>query len=290
MASAKHQDKRKVQLSLSLRTSTPHMISIHEAFPPSPLKLIATIQQTASPFPDRAITILTKYSCLELDTPSHGGAFFSRAMTSPKITGPDTDCPAPELPLRPVGKWITITRMSGDPDLLKRPEDPGLTFLTVPPMGKGHAEVIWELPSSQLLRRLGSKDELVEDKMKRFLRPGDTYKIVPDNLRLQWWTFGALDDKEGRGKVKVARWSLPDDMPLVRESGSDETDEVAHQLCDWVDLHNVNKLSSRSAVEDEEVPDIRRMRADGWVFGEPNNGLEMVATNKEEGAHFTIIP
>jgi hypothetical protein len=79
-------------------------------------------------------------------------------------------------------------------------------------------------------------------------------------------------------------------MPLVREPGSDETDEVAHQLCDWVDLHNVNKLSSRSAVGDEEVPDIRRMRADGWVFGEPNNGLEMVATNKEEGAHFTIIP
>jgi hypothetical protein len=289
MTTAKHQEQQKVQISLSLRTSPPHTISIHEAIPSSPLKLIATIEQTASPFPNRAITILTKCSCLELDTPRNGGAFFSRAMSSPKITETDSSCPAPELPLRPVGKWITITRMSGDPNLLKRPEDPSIAFITVPPAGKGHAEVIWELPPSQLLRRLGNKDESIESKMKRFLRPGETYRIVPDNLRLQWWTFGSLEDEEGRGKVKVARWSLPDDMPLVREPGSDETDEVKHQLCDWVDLHNVNKLSSRSAVEDEEVPDIAKMRADGWVFGEPNDGLEMIAVNKEVGAQFTII-
>jgi hypothetical protein len=55
-----------------------------------------------------------------------------------------------------------------------------------------------------------------------------------------------------------------------------------------VDLHDVNKLSSRSAVEDEEVPDIAKMRADGWVFGEPKDGLEMIAVNKEVGAQFTI--
>jgi hypothetical protein len=290
MASAKHQEQQKVHLSLTLRTSPPHTISVHEAFPSMPLKLIAMVEQTASPFPDRAITILTKYSCLAFDTPSHDGAFFSQAMASPKITEPDDSCPAPELPLRPVGKWITIRHMSGDPDLLKRPEDPGFAFLTVPPVGKGHAEVVWELTPTQLLRRLGDKNESVEDKMQRFLRPGDTYKIVPENLRLQWWTFGSLGNKEGRENTKVARWSLPDDMLLVREPGEDETDEVAHRLGDWVDLHDVNKLSSRSAVEDEQVPDIGKMRADGWVFGETQSGLELTAANKEEGAQFTIIP
>jgi hypothetical protein len=32
------------------------------------------------------------------------------------------------------------------------------------------------------------------------------------------------------------------------------------------------------------------MRADGWVFGEPQSGLELTAANKEEGAQFTVIP
>jgi hypothetical protein len=289
MTSIHHQGQQKVQLSLHLRTSPPHTLSIHDASPSSPLKLIATINQTSSPFPNRPITILTKYSCLELDTPARGGAFFSRAMTSPKITIPDKTCPASELPLRPVGKWITIIRTSGDPDLLKREEDLDFTFLTISPVGQGHAEVIWELPPAQLLRRLGDKSESVADKMERFLRRGDTYKIVPDNSRLEWWTFGTLEDEEGRGKKKFARWSLPDDMALVREPGEDETDEVAHRLRDRVDRHDVNYLSSRSAVEDEQIPDIGKMPAEGWVFGEPNSGLEMVAENKEEGAQFTIV-
>jgi hypothetical protein len=289
MASNHHESQQKVQLSLNLRTNPPHTISIRDAFPSRPLKLIATLKQTASPFPNRAVTILTKYSCLEPDTLVHGGAFFSRAMTSPKITVSDANCPAPELPLRPVGKHITITRVSGKPDLLKRREDPGFTFVTVPHVGQGCAEVVWELPPAQLLRRLGDKNESVEEKMKRFLRQGNVYRIVADNLRLQWWAFGTLEDADGQGSRKVARWSLPNDMPLVREPGADETDEVMRRLEDWVDLHDVNSLSSRSAVENEQVPDIGKMRSDGWVFGEPKSGLEMFAENKEQGAQFTIV-
>ncbi|KAF2854223.1 hypothetical protein T440DRAFT_270729 [Plenodomus tracheiphilus IPT5] len=288
MASDTQYNQQKVQVSIHLSTSPPHTISINDASPSEPLKLIATIKQTASPFPDRAVTILTKYSCLEVDTPGSEGAFFIRAMTSPQITVPDETCPAPELPLRPT-KRVTITRISGDPDLLKRGEENGFSFVTVPPVGQGHAEVVWELPPSKLLLRLGNKGEPIEEKMKRFLRPGDTYKIVPDNLRIQWWTFGSLEGGEGLENKKIARWSLPDKLSLVRKPGEDETDEVAHGLLDWVDLHNVNSLSSRSAVENEQIPDIAKMRSEGWVFGEPKAGLEMTVKNKEEGAQFTIV-
>jgi hypothetical protein len=124
--------------------------------------------------------------------------------------------------------------------------------------------------------------------MKRLLQLGDTYKIVPGHLRIQWWTFGSLEGDEGLKKKRIARWSLPDDLALVRNSGEDETKEMAHRLCDWVDLHNVNKLSSRSTVENEQIPDIGKMRLEGWVFGEPSTGLEMTLGNKE-GAQFTIV-
>ncbi|CBY00832.1 hypothetical protein IAQ61_011743 [Plenodomus lingam] len=288
MAPNAQENDQKVHISLHLSISPPGTLSIDDAFPSTPLKLIATIKQTKSPFPDRAITIMTKYSCLEVDTPGSEGAFFSRAMASPQVTVPDPGCPAPELPLRPT-KRVTITRVSGDPDLLKRGEENGFRFITIPPVSQGHAEVMWELTPSKLLLRLGDKGESLEEKMKRFLRPGDTYKIVPDNLRIQWWTFGSLDGGDGIGKKKIARWSLPDDLPLVREPGQDETDEVAHGLRDWIDLHDVNKLSSRSAVENEQKPDIARMRSEGWVFGEPKTGLVMTAENQEHGAQFTVV-
>lgn len=289
MAYNKQQQQQTVRLLLSLSTSPPHTISTSDAFPSEPLKLIATIVQTASPLPNQAVTLMTKYSCLETNTPVSGGEFYSLAVISPRLTVPDAQCPAPELPLRPVGKRITITRMSGDPDLMKREEDPGFRFITIPPAGEGHAEVVWELPPAVLLSRLGNEDEPIEDKIKRFLRPGDTYKIVPDNLRIKWWTFGSLEGKEELKKKKIARWSLPDDLPLVREPGQDETDEVAHGLRDWVDLHDVSGLSSRSAVENEQIPNIRMMRSEGWVFGQPKSGLQMTAENIETGAQFTIV-
>jgi hypothetical protein len=289
MSSEEAHGHQKVQLALNLSTSPPHTVSSKDTTPSGPLKLIATIKQTASPFPDRAVAMLTKYSCLETDAPGSDGAFFTRAMASPHIVVQDDQCPAPELIMRPT-KRVTITRISGDPDLLKREtEDPGFNFITVPPVGQGHVEVVWELPPSKLLKRLGDKDEPLEDKMKRFLRPGDTYKIVPSNLRITWWSFGGLDVEEGSERRRVARWSLPDDLPLVRDPGEDETEEIAHQLRDWVDLHDVNYLSSRSAVENEQIPDISKMRSDGWVFGEPHTGLEMIAENKEDGAQFTIV-
>lgn len=280
---------QKVELTLSLSTSPPHTISVDEPSPPKPLKLIAKIRQTASPFPDRAVTILTKYSCLEVDTPVSGGAFFTRAMTSPKVTVQDDKCPAPELPMRPVGKWITITRMSGDPNLLKRSdEDPAFKFVTIPPVGHGHAEVVWNLPPSKLLKRLGNKNNPLYEKMKRFLRAGDTYKITPDNLRISWWTFGTFEDDKGNDK-KIARWSLPDDLPLTRDPADDETEEMAHRLCDSVDLHNVNKLSSRSAVDNEQIPNVGKMRREGWIFGEPNAGLEMRVDGNGHEAQFSIV-
>lgn len=278
-----------MHLSLSLRTSPPHTITIDDASPSEPLKLIATIQQTSSPYPDRAVTILSKYTCLEEATPNGEGAFFSNAMASPQLTIDDGQGLAPLLPLRPVGKRITLIRLSGDPDLLKRKDDPSFKFLTIPPVGEGHAEVMWELPPQKLLQRLGHEDESLEDKMKRLLRRGDTYKIVPRKESIAWWTFGSLEGEDGLMTKKFARWSLPDDLPLVRSPGTEETDEMAHRLRDWVDLHNVNKLSSRSAIEDEQIPDIGEMRSEGWVFGEPNAGLRLTTENKEQGAQFTIV-
>jgi hypothetical protein len=156
MSSEEAHGHQKVQLALNLSTSPPHTVSSKDATPAEPphtvsskdatpaepMKLFATIKQTASPFPDRAVIILTKYSCLETDAPGSDGAFSTRAMASPQIVVQDDQCPAPELIMRPT-KRVTITRISGDPDLLKREtEDPGFKFITVPPIGQGHVEVV----------------------------------------------------------------------------------------------------------------------------------------------------
>ncbi|KAI0384293.1 hypothetical protein F5Y04DRAFT_248080 [Hypomontagnella monticulosa] len=279
---ASTQESQKVQLSLNLSTVPPYTISIHDAYPSKPLKLIASIRQTASPFPDRPVTILTKYSCL--DTSQGDDAFFIRAMASPQITSPSPNCPAPELPLRPVGKHVTTIRVSGHPNLLKRGDD-GFTFVTIPPVGQGSADVDFDLPPSRLLERLGDENESLEDKMSRFLRPGDTYRIVPSDLNIRWWAFGSLENPN----TKVSRWTFPNDLPLVREPGDDETDEVARKLKDLVDLHDVNHLNSRSAVEGEERPVVRKMRQEGWVFGEPEAGLKMTVENEGKGGEFTIV-
>ncbi|KAK7755404.1 hypothetical protein SLS62_002631 [Diatrype stigma] len=284
------QQDQKVQLSLSLSTSAPHSISIHDAYPETPLKLLATITQIASPFPSRAVTILTKYSCLDT-SPGGDDAFFIRAMASPTNTNQADGTPR-ELPLWPIGRRITTIRVSGDPDLRKRPADDGFVFLTVPPVGAGSTEVVLsELAPARLVRRLpsldGGEEEDVRDKLRRLLRPGDAYRIAPSDLGIRWWAFGSLS-QELRDK-KIARWSLPDDLPLVRGPGEDETEDVARRLQDLVDLHDVNYLSSRSAVEGEERPVVARMRAEGWVFGEPPTGLELVCAEGKGEAVFEIV-
>ncbi|GAW25821.1 hypothetical protein SAMD00023353_1302530 [Rosellinia necatrix] len=148
-----HQQHRdQVQLTLTVRTSPPHTISISDPNPAKPLQLICTIAQTASPFPDRAVTMLTKYSCL--DTSPLEDAFFLRAMSSPKLVSEpgseqSAQNAAPELPMRPVGKHITTTRISGNPDLARRGGQVGFTFLTIPPIGQGQAEVRFDLPPSK---------------------------------------------------------------------------------------------------------------------------------------------
>ncbi|KAK8109234.1 hypothetical protein PG984_015035 [Apiospora sp. TS-2023a] len=286
------QDEGKVQLSLSLSTSPPHTLSVHDPYPKEPLKLVATVEQVASPFPERAVTILTKYSCLD-NSPAGDDAFARLALHSPQLTVADPQCPTPEIKLRPT-KRVTHTRVGGDPDILKREAEEYFDFVTVPPVGQGHAEVVWELSPATLLRKMGDQGESVQDKLLRLLRPGDTYRVWPGSMSICWWSFDSLGDEAGDGlgekkkKKKVARWTLPDDLPLVREPGTDETEDVAHRLVDLVDHHNVNFLSSRSAVEDEQIPVIKDMRAEGWVFGEPQAGLEMTVKDQGGEAIFTI--
>jgi hypothetical protein len=48
-------------------------------------------------------------------------------------------------------------------------------------------------------------------------------------------------------------------------------------------------LSSRSAVEGEEKPDIKKMREEGWVFGEPPGLLKMIAQDEDKVATFKIV-
>ncbi|KAF1974717.1 hypothetical protein BU23DRAFT_579500 [Bimuria novae-zelandiae CBS 107.79] len=220
------QRQEKVQLLLSLRCS-PQTLSIQDHTPSTPLKLIATIRQVASPFPDHVVTILTYF---------------------------------PLLPLRSLGSRITHIRVSGDPDLLKRDKSDGFSFLSIPPVYQSYAEVVFELPPERLMQRLGNKDESVQDKLRRIIK----------------------------GK-KIARWTLPDELSLDREPDEDETEEIACKLRDLVDHHVVNSLSSRGAVEDEQKPDIGRMRSEGWGFGEPEAGLVMVVADEGEEATFTIV-
>ncbi|CAG8961997.1 hypothetical protein HYFRA_00014105 [Hymenoscyphus fraxineus] len=283
MATYQEQRDRKVHLSVNLRTSSPHTLPIHDSSPAEPLKLIATIKQNASPFPERPVTILTNYSCL--DTTKSDDAFRIRTMKSPQITVPDSECPTPEIRMQ-ARSTITFTRVGGDPDLLKRGDYYPFTFVTIPPLGQGHAEIFWNLTPERLMQRLGEAGEAVEDKMRRLLRPGDSYKIEPSDLNVRWWSFGTLEDEAGI-KKKVARWALPDDLSLDRKEGEDETEEVAHKLVDLVDRHDVNHLSSRSAVEGEQIPDIKTMRAEGWIFGEPESGLSLMYED-DEGAVFTV--
>ncbi|KAI1172025.1 hypothetical protein F4777DRAFT_23081 [Nemania sp. FL0916] len=322
MGTQEQEHESQVQLSLSLRTTAPHSISITDPNPASPLKLICSLKQTASPYPERAVTILTKYTCL--DTTPTSDAFFIQAMSSPKLITtsepkqepehePEQDSergdnkqrggPAPELPLRPVSKRIHMIRVSGDPDLLKRDKADGFTFLIIPPTGQGEAEVVFELPPSELLKRLGEKEDPLEDKMARFLRKGTEYRITPSDLEPRWWAFGGLgDDEESwdedgygdklrllrKGK-RIARWTLPDSLPLVRDPSEDETDEIANKLVDLVDLHDVNHLSSRSAVDGEQKPVIGNMRKEGWVFGEPSKGLVIKVEEGGEERRFGVV-
>lgn len=286
------QPQNRVQLSLSLSTSSP-TVSISDPHPAEPMTLIASVSQTASPFPDRPVTILTKYSCLE--SGPGADAFRKLMMESPRIVPADTQCPAPFLPLRPA-RYITYHHFSGDPDLLQRGEKDHFRSITIPPVDQGHAEVRLDLSPERLVDNLRDKtrvpdprgdDMPFEDKLLLLLRPGDTYEIEPRSLQISWWAFGSMDGEDGLRRRKIARWTLPDDIPLVREPGDDETDEVSHRLRDLVDLHNVNRLASRPTYNGEQIPDIRQMRSEGWVFGEPEAGLEM-RCEQEDYARFTI--
>jgi hypothetical protein len=72
-----------------------------------------------------------------------------------------------------------------------------------------------------------------------------------------------LEDPEDLKGKKISRFSFSDDLGLDREKGVDKSEEVVSKMQDLIDLHNVNKLSLRSAVEGEEKPDIKKMREEG---------------------------
>jgi hypothetical protein len=280
-----------VELCLEFNFCPPATLSISNPSA-SPLKLIATIHQTSSVFPDRPITILTKYSCL--DTTPREDAFRKGDMHSPELAFSSTrqvDGSAKVLNLRPT-KRITFHRISGDPDLAKRTEDPdtpGFTFITIPPVGKGSVQVAWELSAERLMSSLGDDSTSLQEKLEHSLRVGDTYHVCPGDLSIRWWSFGSLEDPEGLKGKKISRFSFSDDLGLDREKGADESEEVVSKMQDLIDLHNVNKLSSRSAVEGEEKPDIKKMREEGWVFGEPPGLLKMIAQDEDKVATFKIV-
>ncbi|KAI8629104.1 hypothetical protein F5Y19DRAFT_433980 [Xylariaceae sp. FL1651] len=105
----------------------------------------------------------------------------------------------------PIGRHITTERVSGDPDLLKRGRGAEFRFISIPPVAQGRAEVVFELTPFRLMDRLGDKYESVQDKLARFLRPGDTYKIEASDLGIRWWAFESLQDEDGlKGKKSVA--------------------------------------------------------------------------------------
>lgn len=210
-------------------------------------------------------------------------------MASPQVVTADPDCPAPELPLRPVGKQITTIRVSGNPDLLQRDKNDGFTFVTIPPVGQDYVEVVFELPPENLMQRLGKDEQSVQEKLLHYPRPGDVYKIVPRDLSIRWWAFGSLDDETSLKGKKIARWTLPNELALDRGPGEDETEEVARKLKDLVNPHNVNSPSSRSAAEGEQIPNIRQTRPDGWVFGEPEAGLVIITTAEDRTATFRVV-
>ena len=255
-----------VCLSIHLSTSSPHTISVSEPQPREPLRLIASIRQEQSPHPTRAITLLTTYTALD-NTPNFDSIFW-RQFSSPTSTADEN-----RVIWMHARKTLTRRRISGDVDLRKRDDH---TFITVPPLGQGEAQISFELSPKRLFRLVSRS---VEDSLAQY-QPGETFAIRSLGFQdISWWTWGALND-ELKDK-KFARWQLP----LEPSNATD----LASQLRDSVDLHDVNYLSSRSAVDDEEKPNVQEMKEDGWVFSEPDENLEVRWANMEEGAIFEFV-
>jgi hypothetical protein len=59
------------------------------------------------------------------------------------------------------------------------------------------------------------------------------------------------------------RFSFSNNLELDREKRADKSEEVVSKMQNLINLHNVNKLSLRSAVEGEEKLDIKKIREEG---------------------------
>lgn len=251
--------------------SDPSTISKSDPRSSESLKWIATLHQVSSPFPDRAITILTTYTMLHNER-HHGEnyAFRRRLMKSP-VSVDDEDR---EIWMYPKGWRINhMDPPSGNPNLRLRSD---MEFVTIPPVGQGEARIERGF-SPETLFACYKHPASLEEKLADF-KSGERFAIKVEYRYMGWWTWGSLDtDLKSK---KFARWSFPEELPLNRAPEDDETEEMSHRLEDPVDGHDVNHLSSASAVENEDVPNIRQMRREGWIFGEPTDGIEVVAKDK----------
>lgn len=123
------------------------------------------------------------------------------------------------------------------PNLLERDY---LRFETVPSKGEGELVIIHAISMERLFRYSTLKPADV--------KPGETFAVSMNPKRLKstegWWTWGALEgDLSGK---KFAKWELPD----VKG-----------------DIGNL--------MPGEKLPDVTKMKREGWVFSEAFRELKV---------------
>lgn len=268
----------RVIVTFSLAVSEPGSISISKPETAESLRLVATVRQESSPYPDRAVTLLTSGSILDTGTPD---AFVRKLIKSPVDVSNDET----KIYMSPIGYRLTLQPWGGVSDMRQREHH---DFITVPPLGQGSVDVAWSLDPKYIFRFY--KDGDFEEQLKRF-EAGQRFKIEADMSVGVWWTWGSL--QHGLKDKQFSRWSLPDDLPLVREPGQDEGDEVDSRLRDIVDHKDVGSIIGQWNLpgtpdpDDEEPPRVKEMRIAGWVFGEPVTGLEIVCDH--QSAEFEFV-
>lgn len=257
-----------VHITIKLSLAPPQTFSISPSKASETLQLTASIRQTASPEPSRSITTLKKFTALDDGTDGAADAFYLKYMKSPT----SLEDPNKVIKMYPYEVRVNVRRPNGDLDIRKREH---FEFISVPSVESGEAvQVQWQLSTMSMLR-YGSKP--IEEQLANF-NPSERFRITTAaDLGLSWWTWGSLDD-ELRGK-KFSRWQLPQDR-------LDE--DVSSRLRDPITFHDVDKLDSRSCVDDEQKPDLERMVEEGWVFSEPQEALNAKCINAEEGAVFNF--
>ncbi|KAI4160605.1 MAG: hypothetical protein LQ342_005626 [Letrouitia transgressa] len=122
-----------------------------------------------------------------------------------------------------------------------------LRFETVPGKGEGELAVIHEISLERLFRN--------SDLRKEAVKVGEKFTVRMNPKKLGsvqgWWTWGSLEG-ELNGK-KLAKWELPD-----------KEGEIGNLM------------------PGEKMPDVERMKREGWIFSEPFHELSLEAEENEE--------